>query len=136
MAKTSAQVKEYLKKRRAEQGGEVDVVVATIAAAASLSGVIDIGGFKEIGIIMPAAWTTAANISFVASSTPDGTFVKVQDDQGNETKLAGVAASVAIGFDTQNNDLKAFRFIKLRSGIAATPVAQAAERKITVLLKK
>lgn len=133
---TSAQVRALLKDARIDLEGEVVHISAVIASGASLSGAIDLGGARIMAIIMPSAWTTAANITFAASSAIDGTFVKVQDDQGNETTLAGVAASVAIGLDSQGDDLKGFRFLKIRSGTAASAVNQAAARTLIVVAKK
>jgi hypothetical protein len=105
-------------------------LVTTIANSASLSGAIDLGGTSLAGYIMPASWT-AASVTFQASV--DGTnFYNLYDQFGNEITHA-VAASRFIALTP--SDLVGVRYIKLRSGTSASPVAQGAERQITYVTR-
>ncbi|MFQ5850898.1 MAG: hypothetical protein ACE5JU_09955 [Candidatus Binatia bacterium] len=113
--------------------GNVSQRTATIAAAASLSGEIDLEGFKIIGIVMPAAWT-AANLTFQAADVTGGTFQDVFDDAGTEVTVT-VAAARYIGLDATMPELAGIRFLKIRSGTSAVPVNQAAARTLTLILK-
>ena len=105
----------------------------TIANGASLSGEIDLEGFKNFAIEMPAAWT-AANLTFQAASASGGTFQNVHDDAGTEVVVTAAAARV-IGMDAVKRELAALRFIKIRSGTTGTPVNQGAARTLTLILK-
>ena len=108
-------------------------VNATIANGASLSGVVDIGEGKTLcAIDMPADWT-AANLTFQASTASDGTFDNLYDQYGTEkTVTADEDRYIAL-------DDPAFwlgvRYIKVRSGTAASAVNQGAERVITLVTK-
>lgn len=108
---------------------------ATIASGASLSGAIDLGTTQAanriVGIFMPGAWTAAA-MTFQASNAFDGTFQDVYDDGGTELSLT-VAASRSIGLrNDQSSILGRWRFIRVRSGTAASPVNQGAARVIEI----
>jgi hypothetical protein len=109
---------------------------ATIAQNASQSEVIDLQDSEAVGLIMPGAWTAAA-ITFLAAEKPDGTFLPIYDDGKLEVTLAAdkLAVSTAIALDTISAKLRPFRYIKLRSGVAATPVNQEAARTIHVIGK-
>lgn len=108
---------------------------AVIEAGESLSGVIDVRGYAHIGLLMPAAWTTAANITFQACSTATGTFVDVYTDTSVEVAVTGVAVDKAISIDLNSSALAPYPYLKIRSGTTGTPVAQVAERTIIVALK-
>lgn len=103
---------------------------ATIASSASLSDAIDLGGTTLSGYIMPATWT-AANITFQASV--DGTnFYNLYDQFGNEvTNVVSTSRFVCL----TPSDMASIRYIKIRSGSSSTPVAQAAERLITLVTR-
>jgi hypothetical protein len=105
-------------------------VTATIANGASLSGEIDTAGHSQIGLYMPADWTTA-NLTFQASNVSGGTFYNVYDSAGNELVVTA-ADDRAIG---DIPELAPFRFIKIRSGTSAAAVNQGAARVINVILK-
>ena len=108
-------------------------VTAAIAAGASQSSVIDTERSALSGIIMPAAWT-AADLTVLASTHEEGTFLPVYDDAGAEVVIKA-AASIAIGIDAAALKIAAFRYIKLRSGTVATPVNQADARALTIVMK-
>jgi hypothetical protein len=107
----------------------VETKTAVIASGASLSGAVDLGGRKLVAIVMPGTWT-AASLTFQAS--PDGvTYYDVYD--GATERALTVAASyysaLAIG------DWVGLRWIKVRSGATGTPVNQAAERTLTLVIQ-
>jgi len=96
-------------------------------AEAFLSEVIDKSHHKNIVLSLPADWTTAI-ITFAGCMTEDGTFLPIvnADDVG-ETTIASVAASMCIVLNGEIKEaMAAVPFIKLRSGVLATPVDQGA----------
>jgi hypothetical protein len=101
---------------------------ATIAAGASLSGLVSLGAFTLVGIFLPAAWTTAA-LTFQAS--PDGgvTFYEVNDAAANFV-IASAAAGTFIGIDP--SIWRGVNCLVVRSGSAASPIVQA--QTVTLLL--
>lgn len=106
---------------------------ARIAAGTSLSTVVDLNGAMIGGILVPAAWTAAA-ITFQASI--DGSnFFDVFDSAGAETTIASanVVASRFVLMDIR--DFAGVRFLRLRSGTAAVPVNQAADRVLRLPLR-
>lgn len=104
---------------------------ASIAKADSQSTVIDSEGFTAIGICMPAVWT-AASISFLVAATEDGPWLPLYDIQGNEVIIV---ADVDEAF-TVSPTLTPWRFFKIRSGVAATPVVQGDERVFNLAMKE
>lgn len=109
------------------------IAVATIAASASVSGEVDIGGATIVGIHMPADWD-AANLTFQAAHETGGTYWDVYDDAGTEVSVTA-AADRAIGCDAKALELSAWRYIKIRSGTTGTPVTQTAARTLVLVLK-
>lgn len=107
----------------------VETRTAVIANGASLSGAVDLGGRKLVAIIMPGTWT-AASLTFQGSV--DGTnFFNVYDGATERalTVAANYYSALAIG------DWVGFRWLKIRSGTAGTPVNQAAERTLTLVVQ-
>jgi hypothetical protein len=104
-------------------------ITATIANAASLSGIVDLGATRLVGIVIPAAWT-AANLTFSVSR--DGvTFVDLYDNFGAEytVTVGGVNRRVLVPY----SDFFGVRWLKVRSGTSATPVNQAAQRDLILI---
>ena len=107
----------------------LQTVTATIANGESLSAEVDLGeGRALVGIIMPAAWT-AAVITFQSGVAT-----------GVVTNLFQFGAEVSYTVDASRyialQDVMQFygaRYVRVRSGPAATPVAQDAERVITLV---
>lgn len=110
------------------------IVTATIAAGASVSGVINVSeGFQITGIKMPTAWTAAA-LTFQACEVADGTFADVYDVDGVEVRITAANALAGRWFVVQPVvDYMDFRFFKLRSGISGTPVNQAETRTFVIM---
>lgn len=109
------------------------VVPATILSGASQSNEIDCRGYRLARLSLPGAWTAAA-ITFLAAPVSGGTFLPVYDDTGTEVSIASPAASTSIGMSSLVLPLTGVQFIKIRSGVAATPVNQAADIVLTVVL--
>jgi hypothetical protein len=116
------------------QPDEPTTLTLTIANGASLSDEADLEGRSLVGIYMPSAWT-AANLTFQVAHTSGGTFQDAYDDAGSEVTVTA-AASRYIGLTSADAlCLSAARFLKVRSGTTGTPVNQAAERSIVLVLK-
>jgi hypothetical protein len=103
---------------------------ATIAAGASLSDAVDIDGWKFMAFEMPAEWD-AASMTYQAS-IDNVTFKDLYMDGAEVTGT--VTASKVCAVNLNALAFAAVRYIKIRSGTAATPVNQTAERKINVWL--
>jgi len=101
----------------------------TIANGASLSGIVDLGSNDLVGIIMPSAWT-AASLTFQFSI--DGTNFYDAYSATAELSSTAAAASRMISINAANYDMG--RYIKIRSGTSATPVNQAADRILTLII--
>jgi hypothetical protein len=105
--------------------GEASV---TILSGASVSSSVYVGGHIITGLLMPAAWS-AAGLTFQASR--DGVdWLDVYDEDG-EVIVASAGASRLIILTKRW--LEPVAFIQLRSGTAAAPVNQGAERTIVIL---
>lgn len=92
---------------------------ATIAAAGSLSDAVDVSGARSVGLSVPAA--TSAALTFQGSA--DG--VTFRDVYTSAAAELSIAASTHNRAYTLATELAGFNFIKVRSGTAAVPVAQA-----------
>ncbi|MCL8385564.1 hypothetical protein [Xanthobacter aminoxidans] len=107
----------------------LQTAAAVIANGASQSDVINVAPLVPVGIILPALWTTAA-LTFLVSV--DGTtFYPLQDMSGEVSVTVGAGQYAAL-------DPAIFIGIismKLRSGTAALPVNQGADRAFTLVSK-
>ena len=113
-----------------QQIRQTPVTILTGAALSSVSA--DMRNEQLVGIIMPAAWDAAA-LTFQGSV--DGiTWGNVFTATGELSfPSADVAAGNLLAFDIHMTP--AIRFVKVRSGVAATPVNQTADRIITLLTR-
>ena len=114
-----------------------DTAKAVISAGGNLSAAVDLTGRQVMNIQMSPAWTTA-DITFQASA--DG--ITYADLWGavmgsfaqNEVRLHASAGRL-LSFQWKGRRyMRGIRYLKVRSGTSATPVAQAAERTITLIL--
>lgn len=111
--------------------GKVYVVIpAVIAAGGSLSAAADLGGLRLAGIEMPAGWT-AAGLTFQGAATNPAGLADLYDGSGAEVTLPA-AAGRFIQVDEER--FAGIRWLKIRSGTSATPVTQAAERTLRLVL--
>lgn len=107
------------------------VVDAVIPSGAALSNVVNVNANDIVGIHMPADWTTAA-LTFAVLNHGSGVYEKLVDSGGTEV-------SFTVGSDTVIHLATALRCLgtlKVRSGVAATPVNQGADRTIKLILAK
>ena len=105
------------------------VKTATILGGGEYSTEIDLEGFKEMAIAMPASWKTAT-LSVLAASATGGTFNPVYDSDGTKLTLSVDANRVISLTAAEASLLKALRFIKFQAS-----VTQPATRVLTILLK-
>ena len=109
--------------------GQITSVTATIANGASVSGDIDLGAARLGRIAMPAAWT-AADLT-LQTSHDNVTWNNLFDKDGGEyTIKAAQGRSMLIPLA----DMLSVRYLRIRSGTSATPVAQAAARSLILVL--
>lgn len=108
-----------------------EVLPVAIGSGTSLSGLINLGGLRLFGIAVPAAWT-AASLTFQVS--PDGgtTWVELADDSAAAIAV-GAAVSTCSTLDPKI--FSAYQYLRIRSGTAASPVAQAADRTLQLFLR-
>lgn len=103
----------------------------TIAAGASVSGDIAVGGKTIVGIYTPAVWT-AADLTFQVSR--DGTnWSSVRDAEGTELTLTGWTAGDYILIPP--GVFNGVDHIRLRSGTSGTPVNQGADRAFYIVTR-
>jgi hypothetical protein len=104
-------------------------LTATIAATQSLSDAIALDRNWLVSLALPAAWTNAV-LSFQGSSDTASptTWLDLYNETG-EIVLSSAAASRGLVLPPAL--VHGWRWIRLRSGTAAAPVAQTATRLIT-----
>lgn len=109
----------------------IDQIVATIAAGTSLSAAVGLGIKTLVGIVMPAAWTTAG-LTFQSSVDGGQTFVELLGSTGTALGLT-VAASQHIAVDPAL--WRSVNNIIIRSGTLGSPVNQVAQASLILLVK-
>jgi len=110
----------------------MNVASATMAAAASQTGAIDVRDQKVARINTPAVLDTT-KLTFLEASAADGTFRPVTDELGTEVSVT-VATAESRSVEIPWNKLAGARFLKLRQGDKTTPVVAAAERTFSLVL--
>lgn len=106
-------------------GSIVEARSVVIASGAALSGSVDLGGGKLVGIDVPASWT-AANLTLQTSA--DGTdWFDAYEASGSEIVLT---AAVSRHIVVPMAQTMGFRFLRVRSGTGGTPVNQGAARTL------
>ncbi len=100
-------------------------IPVTILNGASLSDAIDIRGGLPAGIEMPSAWTAAA-LTFQTSGDRTNYF-NAYDELGTEvTVIAGASTRIRL----EPTQWVGIQKLKIRSGTAAIPVNQGADRTL------
>ncbi len=111
-----------------------EVIQATIASGASLSGAINIDRGELVGIQMPAGWD-AADITFAAVINDGVTFGKMVDDAHVEVKITTPAATEYVAIRGYAGvAVRGPGTFKIRSGIAGLPVNQTALRVLGIVV--
>ncbi len=106
----------------------------TIAPGANLSSAINISGYRIGAIHMPSSWDKA-DISFAISAVETGTYAPLYDDANMEVIVrTGDVFPRVIAIDLTAMALSALLWVKVRSGIAISPVNQQAWRTIGLSL--
>lgn len=111
---------------------------ATIANGASLSGEFDIEGYKHITLVFPTMTAGTTTCTFQVSPTSGGTFVELNNSALSEVSIGNgttLISALAVAMDLPALQVAACRYLKIRTGTAASAVAQGATRDITILLK-
>ncbi len=97
-------------------------VAAVIASGGSLSAGVDIGDWINASIEIETDFTSAGAITFEGSH--DGvTFYDVYDDLGNECTIPSHATHTGRAYEVPAAVMN-FKFMKVRSGTAASAVTQ------------
>lgn len=107
-------------------GKQVSATV-TIANGESLSDAAELLSLTLIGILIPAAWTSAG-LTFQASA--DGTTYGNLVESSGEINIGTLAAGAFVSLDPAK--FLAARYIKVRSGTSGTPVNQGAARSVVL----
>ncbi len=108
----------------------------TITSGQSQSVAVDVEGFDPIALHLPSVWTTA-NITFLAAEKFDGTYLPVFGPTGTEAMATmGTQQRVILLSEASLADLRGLRYLKLRSGTLASPVAQTGDRVIQMLVRQ
>ncbi len=102
-----------------------------IAAGQSVSGGQDLQRQTLVGIYVPSGWTSA---SLTLQASPDGTnWSDIKTFAGDEYEI--VAGTGACYVPLVQIELQGVAWIRVRSGTAAVPVNQVAERDITLVAR-
>ena len=104
--------------------------VVTIPSGASVSDIIDLTDTSLLGLIMPAAWTTA-ELNIGVSHDGVNWFVCYDAYGSAVNSIASPVAGSAYSLDFQS--LLPWRYARLRSGTVASPVKQGADRVFTLV---
>lgn len=108
----------------------LDTVTAGIGVGQSLSGDLALGGLRLAAIQMPAAWT-AASLTFQAS-VDGAVWSNLYDAGGVELAISAASNRLIVADLAQFAGLP---YLRVRSGTAASPVSQAADRSLNLILR-
>lgn len=115
-------------------GGKLKKQEVSIASGASLATEIDLRLHRLVAIQMPADWTTA-NLTFSAREDTDGTVQSVVDSGGTEVSITAAADVYIVMLDADRIAVDGLAYTTIRSGTAATPVNQTADRTLWLILE-
>jgi hypothetical protein len=109
----------------------MQVVSFTLHAGESLSDSVDCGGASAVRITMPNAWSGAAPLTFLLSEDGGATFhnlhhVVPNQMVGFEVKVPAVQPGSTVTFPVGMG--VNIQWVRVRSGTAAAPVPQEADR--------
>lgn len=122
------------------------VLGTTIPANMSLSGEVDLGGMSLVGIEVPASWAgTAITFQSKSNKTEDldasgnnnsPVWKNVYDDAGTEVSVVVGQNQIHVVGTVTKAAIGALRFLRLRSGSAASPVNQNPGKDIRLICKE
>ena len=111
-------------------------IPVTIPAGSSVPATgVDFGGFLMFTFEIPTGFE-GTTLTFLSASSLAGTYQPLYDDAGIEVSMVVAAGKNTPASGQTALALASARFIKPRSGTAATPVVQAADRAITISCKR
>lgn len=111
---------------------QLDQVIATIQSGQSLSAAVSIGDKILVGLIIPAAWTTAG-VTFQASGDGGTTFGELVDATATAIAVSSIAGGAYTVVALDPTKLRGINRLKVRSGTVGTPVAQGSTVNVTLL---
>lgn len=121
--------------------GRLDRLRVKITSGQSLSNVLDVSSHRIVAIDMPSGWDSA-NLTFQASAevsdtsaVPAATYDNVYDGTGTELAVTAAASRYVVLTTAQKDALRGVRSLKIRSGTAATPVTQTADRELILVVE-
>lgn len=106
-------------------------ILVVIANGASLSAEILLPVATPVAIMFPATWT-AANLTFQARPDGGDTYGNVYDASAVELTVGGAAGRFIV---LPPMSFTGIKYLKIRSGTAGSPVNQAAERTLQLVVK-
>lgn len=109
----------------------LDVLPALIASGAALSGALNLGGLRLVGLAVPAT-VTGSTLTFQVSVDGGTTWVNMFDKGGNEIAIA-IGASRLVVLDPA--DFAGVQWLKVRSGTSGTPVNQGQDTTFQLVLR-
>lgn len=109
--------------------GAYTVIDVTIAISGTVSSEIDFRGYKYLGFLMPAAWTSAT-LTLKGSAVAAGTKQTIKNDSGLTFPAMTVAVDTVYTIDTNALMIAAVPYLALVSS-----AQQEAARTIKVFLK-
>lgn len=108
-------------------------IPVTIANTASLSPDVDLEGAGLLRIITPAALAAGTTVLTFQTSMDGKNFANLYDANGSEYTVQ-VVANASRSIILPPSDFVAIRFLKLRTGTAASATAQDANRTFTLVI--
>jgi hypothetical protein len=116
-----------------------DVIVLTIPIGTALSNVVNIGDFTVCALEMPSAWTAAA-ITFLGATPKNDEITQPTalfslNTLTGEYSVPSAQAAISKLVILDPATFSGIQYIQIRSGIAATPVNQAAARSIRLYIR-
>lgn len=106
-------------------------ISVTIANGASLSSAVDLNDFEIVAVQMPASWTPA-DLSF-QGSVDNSTFQDIFTSDDAELVVEAAQARYVALMEPEISALKGCMWVKVRSGVTAAAVNQAAARTLTLV---
>lgn len=107
---------------------QINVTPMVISSGQSVSSAKNFYGATIFKFVFPAAWTTAS-LTFLESESENGTYTSVYSDSAERTISAAAANRTIRVYPA---DYFSVKWLKIRSGTAATPVNQGQNTTVLV----
>lgn len=114
--------------------GARQALAASIPNGGSVTPTVDLVNACMVGFITPPGWTAAALNIEVSVDSAAWVTAGVFDASGVATGKYGSIATTA-GYAVDTKAMLPYRFIRLRSGTLASPIAQADQRDFTIITR-